>query len=214
MRHPRFAHPRRRRKKDHLSIAFDSSFPTLPHHADLIDASDQRRHTFAARSGRETAARNVLAHDGPSPNRRRNPLESLRSEIMVIERAAGQAPGRIRNHNGIGGCKRLQSRGEVRRLSDGDALMRRTFADQLADHYRTGRDADPKLWEARRGAPYGASRLDQREPRENGPYRCVFVGLWIAKIDQSTVAHILGDRTTEPSHRNCASRPEIGDDIA
>ena len=147
--HPRLAHPRRRRQKDHLSVAVDSALPALPHHADLIGAADQRRHTLAG-PGCEAAVRTVFADDRPGASRRRNPLEYLRSEVLVVERAAGQVPGRFGDHDGIGGGKRLQPRGEVERLSDGDALMRLAFADQLADHHRPGGDADAKLWEAGR----------------------------------------------------------------
>ena len=67
-----------------------------------------------------------------------------------MKRAAGEVPGRFGDHHGIGGGKRLQPRGKVGRLSDGDALMRLAFADQFADDHRSGGDADAKLWEAGR----------------------------------------------------------------
>ena len=90
--------------------------------------------------------------------------------------------------------------------------MRIAVAGQIADNHCPGGDADAKLWEAGRRPSQGACRLDQREPREDGPCRGVLVRFRITEIDQCAVAHVLGDRTAKRSHRFRADRPKIGDD--
>jgi hypothetical protein len=67
-----------------------------------------------------------------------------------LKASAGQVPGRFRDHDRIRCRKRLEPRSEIERLTDGDALMRRAFADQLTNHYGSGGDSDAKLWEAGR----------------------------------------------------------------
>ena len=209
--HARLAHPRGRRQKNHLTLAVSGTRPAFPQYPDLIDAANQGCHTHDGSSG-EAAVRTLFGEDHPGANRRWQPLENLWTEVLVAESAAGEGPGRFGDDDGIGGRKRLQPRSEVDRLSDGNAIAGLAFADQLADDHRPRGDADAKPWEGVEMTAEGTSRLDQSEPRENGPCRGVFVRLWIAEIDQGAVAHVLGNRTAERCHGIGASSSEIGED--
>ena len=73
------------------------------------------------------------------------------------------------------------------------SLLRRTRADEIADHDKPGGDADAHL---QRRAGRGCElrhRLDQRQPGAHGALGVMLVGLGIAEIGQHPVAHVLGD---------------------
>ena len=88
----------------------------------------------------------------------------------------------------------MQARRQVRRLANNVAFLRVAFADQVASHHLSGRDAHPHG--ERRGALariQSADRLDQVESRTDGPLGVVFVRPRPAEISQCPVAHVFGE---------------------
>jgi hypothetical protein len=94
----------------------------------------------------------------------------------------------------------LQPGGEVRHLSDDTALLRRSLANQIADHDKAG-DAEPYAQRFRRSEL--GDRFDNGEPGPHRPFGIVFMRLGIGEIDQHPIAEILGDKTGEPGDRVC-----------
>jgi len=61
------------------------------------------------------------------------PGERLGAEILDLEQGAELSPGAVGNDQGARPGQRLQTGGEVWRLADHPALLRRTRTDQIAD---------------------------------------------------------------------------------
>ena len=91
----------------------------------------------------------------------------------------------------------MQPGGEVRRFTDDRLLLRRAFADQIADDHQPGGDPDAGL--KLDGFDIEATdRVDDAQPRPDRPLGIVLMRARIAEIDQDTVAHVLGDKPIEP----------------
>ena len=69
--------------------------------------------------------------------------ERLRPEIGELEQPADLPARALGDDERVRRGQRLQPGGEVRRLADDPALLRRTRADQIADHDEPGGDAEP-----------------------------------------------------------------------
>jgi hypothetical protein len=123
--------------------------------------------------------------------------ERLRPEIFELEQATDLPPGALGDNECPRCGQRLQPGGEVRRLSNHSALLRRTRSDQVADHDQPAGDAEPHIQRLRRLEP--ADSVDDGEPGANCPFGVVLVRLRIAKIDQHAVAHVFGDKTGKPA---------------
>jgi len=76
------------------------------------------------------------------PPRLHEAFELDGAEIAVFEEVT-EEPARSRpDHDGVGFGEGLQPSGEVWRLADDRALLRRSLADQIADDDDPGADAD------------------------------------------------------------------------
>ena len=95
--------------------------------------------------------------------------------------------------------QRLQSGGEVRRLANHPALLRRPYADKIADHDDAAGDAEPHTQRLQRSEP--GDCVDDGEPGADSPLGVIFVRLGLAEIDQHAVAHVLGDKAGEARDR-------------
>jgi hypothetical protein len=93
-----------------------------------------------------------------------------------------------------GSC-RCRARRTVRRLPDHRLLLRRAFADEIADHDQAGGDADANLELADGGHVEPPDRGDDVEAGPHRPLRIVFVRSRIAEINQHSVAHVFGDKS-------------------
>jgi hypothetical protein len=62
-------------------------------------------------------------------------LQHLQSEIVEIEPASDQPPGRLSDHHLVGPRQALQSRRQIGRLADHRLLLRRALANQIANHH-------------------------------------------------------------------------------
>src|SRR5581483_4511264 len=107
-------------------------------------ATDQRQ--LVAGSARRKAAfdRRFAAHL-PSEDRAREPLQLIWAAWLQFEQSAQQVLGGFADEDGVGRRKRLQPRGKIGSFADNSALLRAAGADDFADHYQTGCDADPRL---------------------------------------------------------------------
>ena len=163
-------------EQHHLALALLGLPPAVEQQAELVLAADQRRQ--ARRLARlEAALRAAAAEHPPGPHGCGEALEAVDAEVGVLEQAAEQAPGgRVDDHAARLG-QGLEAGGEVRGLADHRLLLRRTLADQVADHDQPGRDADPGLRAAgrrtasgrRRRAPPGGPRTPPARPRPRAP---------------------------------------------
>jgi hypothetical protein len=106
----------------------------------------------------------------------------------------------------------LQPGGKVRGLADDPALLRRAFANQVANHGKPGGDAEPH---AQILSPRQlADRRDHRQPGAHRPLGIVLMRLRIAEIDQHTVAHVFGDKAVETTDRIDDGTVVVADQLA
>ena len=70
------------------------------------------------------------------------PFEAQRAELTHLEQIAEQPPCRVGDDHHARLGRGLQARREIWRIAHHRLLLRRSLADQIADHDQTGRDAD------------------------------------------------------------------------
>ena len=166
------------------SSSISSSRPTKGVSADPRNASNR----LATTLGRSTC------------QDRHRPSEALdldSAQIAVLEEIADQ-PARARGDNDhVRLGQSLQTGGQVRRFADDRLLLRRAFADQIADDHQPGGDPDARL------ELYGfdieaTDRVDDTQPRPDRPLGIVLMRSRVAEIDENAVAHVLGDKAIEP----------------
>src|SRR6516164_585207 len=88
--------------------------------------------------------------------------ERLGPEILDLEQRANLSPRAVGNDQGARPGQRLQAGGEVWRLADHVALLRRTRSDQIANHDEAAGDANPHVQRLWCGEP--ADGVDDRQP--------------------------------------------------
>ena len=141
--------------------------------------------------GLEAACGGRHADHPPAAHRLDDAFEGMGSQILEIEGAADQAPGRGGDDDIVGLRQPLQACGEIGRLAHRQLRHRGIATAGLADHYRPGGDADSDL---ERGPRLDRlHRLDDLEPSPQRPLGIVLVSLRPAEIGHQTVAQILRD---------------------
>ena len=141
------------------------------------------------------------------------PLTLTAPRSLILEEIADQ-PARARGDDDrVRLGQGLQPGGEVRRLADDRLLLRRAFADQIADDHQPGGDPDARL--QLDGFDIEATdRVDHAQPRPDRPLGIVLVRSRIAEIDQHAVAHVLGDKAVEAPTTLGNGAVIGGDDLA
>jgi len=198
--------------QDDLAVPRLGAFPAPHQQPDLLVAANQwakRRPAQCLEPARDDARTQHL----PGRHRRGEALDLDGAEIPVFEELADQ-PARYRaNDDRVGLGQGLQTGGEVRCFADDRLLLRRAFADQIADHHQPGGDTDASSQLA--GFDREATdTLDDSKPRADCMLRIVFVGSRVAEIDQDAVTHILGDKALEPGDHFSDGTVVSGDDLA
>src|SRR5436190_477126 len=81
-------------------------------------------------------------------------------------------------------------------------FARDSAPNDVANHHNASGNAHASL----EGLPLRTLQfryaVDDRERGINGTFRCIFLGLWVTKINEHTIAHELGDKAVKPS--DCA----------
>ena len=95
----------------------------------------------------------------------------------------------------------LQARCQIRRLTDGAALLRFSRANRVADHDQPSRNPDTGLQQCAR-LKHGDGG-DQLQSRPDRPLRVVLLSLRVAEVYQDTVAHVVRHEATEALHGLC-----------
>jgi hypothetical protein len=90
----------------------------------------------------------------------------------------------------------LKACGEVRRFADDRLLLRRAFADQIADDDQSCGDPNARL---QCDGIKATDSADHAEPRPHRPLRIVLMGARVAEIHEHAIAHVLGDKPLEAS---------------
>src|SRR6202007_1037703 len=102
----------------------------------------------------------------PGRHRRGDALYPDGPEIAVLEEIADQPARACGDDDRIGLGQGLQPGGEVRRFANHRLLLRRSFANQIADDYQTGSNADARL-QRRRFVTETTDRVDHAQPGAN-----------------------------------------------
>ena len=140
------------------------------------------------------------------------PASCCCSEVFEIEQPTDLPARCLANDQCVRAGQRLQPGGKVGGLTDDPALLRRAFADQVADHGEPRGDAEPH---AQILAPRQlANRRDYRQAGPHRPLGIVLMRLRVAEIDQHPVAHVLGDKPIEASDRIGYGSMIIADQLA
>jgi hypothetical protein len=104
-----------------------------------------RGHFLRARHRLKAALRHGDVFDREGLDRLGEALDSLLAEVAQPEQVADQAAGDAGEYDLPGFRKSLQARREVGGLADHRLLLRRAFADQIADDDKPGGNADSGL---------------------------------------------------------------------
>ena len=107
------------------------------------------------------------------------------------------------DHNAAWLGEPLQSRGQVRGLTDDRTLAGFAFSNQFADDHQAGCDADASGKRCTSGLGKGRDRLSHPHAGANGTLRLVFMGPRPAEIREHAVAQELGDVAFEPGDLAC-----------
>jgi hypothetical protein len=196
LRHARLAEACRRRQENELTVAILRVIPAALQQTDLLGATDKWRQTLD-NPAIEASSSPAFACDAPQPYRAWNSLEFVPPEVFVVERGAGKTVGQFPDHHGVGRRRGLDPCGQVQCVADGDAFLRRSLADQLADYHQTRGDADPDLQPDWYRQLQRRHRVKQRKSGTNRPFRVILVRFRIAEIDEGSIAHVFGNRTAE-----------------
>ena len=128
----------------HLAVAGLGALPAPQQKFDLLVAADQPAQRRAAQR-LEPALHRARTQHLPSRHRRGDALDLDGAEIAVLEEIADQ-PARARGDDDrVRLGQGLQPGGEVRRFADDRLLLRRAFADQIADDHQPSGDPDARL---------------------------------------------------------------------
>ena len=182
-----------------LAVSRLGARPAAQQQVDLLVAANQpgqRRSAQRLEPARDGARTQYL----PGRHRRGDALDLDGAEIAVLEEIADQ-PARARGDDDrVRLGQGLQPGGEVRRLADDRLLLRRAFADQIADDHQPGGDPDARL-ELDGFDIEATDRVDHAQPRPDRPLGIVLMRSRVAEIDQNTVAHVFGDKAIEAGRR-------------
>jgi hypothetical protein len=178
----------------------------------LLVAANQwakRRSTQCLEPARDDARTQHL----PGRRRRADALDLDAAEIAVLEKIADQPARACGDDDSTRLGQGLQAGGEVRRFADDRLLLRRAFADQIADDDQPGSDPDAPL------ELYGpdieaTDCVDDVKPCPDRPLGIVFMRLRVAEINQHAVAHVFGDKAVEPDDDLGDGAVIGGDDLA
>ncbi|MCX7363407.1 MAG: hypothetical protein NTV97_16355 [Alphaproteobacteria bacterium] len=143
----------------------------------------------------------TFAHDLERPHGLGDTLHGLGSERGENEEIADQPTGRLGDHDAVGRAEAEETGGEVGRFADDVDLARDIVAHDVADHDRSGGDADPRRERSTAGRRQCLHRVDGPEPRPDGAFRGILGRLGIAEIGQHPVAHELGDEAAAVADR-------------
>ena len=179
-----------------LAVARLGARPTAQQQVDLLVAADEPAQCRPAHC-LEPARDEARAQHAPDRHRLGDTFDLDRAEIAVFEKVADQPARACGDDDRIRLGQRLQTGGEVGCFPDYRLLLCRALADQVADHYQPGGDADPRL--QLDGAEIeAADSLDDPEARPDRVLGIIFMRARIAEIDQHTVTHVFGDKAFHP----------------
>ena len=207
----RLAHARLARQQHDLAAPRLRLRPAAADHCQLALAPDEGGER-ALMQRLEAAPRAALADHVPGRDGGRDALQLVLAEIGALEQRMDQLAGRGADHHAVGLGDPLQPRREVGGLADHRMPALRPAADQLADHYQAGGDADAGLQRHARDRPQLVDRGDDRERRPDRALGIVLMGMRIAEIDQHAVAEILRDGAVEAADQLGGTAVKGGDD--
>jgi hypothetical protein len=182
-------------QQHHLAFGGNRPLPAAQQQLYFLLAPDKRRQGRAAQC-LEPADDSAFADDAPRALGFGKAGERLRPEIVEIKQGADLPARILSNDQAIGPGQGLQPRCEVGRLANHRQLLRRPFADQIADHRKPGSYPDARLQldglniEATDG-------VDDTQPCPHCPLGIVLMRGGVSEIDQDAVAHIFGDKALE-----------------
>ena len=190
-----------------LAVARLGARPAAQQQVDLLVAADQRGQRRSAQR-LEPARDDARTQHLPGRHRRGDALDLDGAEIAVLEEIADQ-PARARGDDDrVRLGQGLQPGGEVRRLADDRLLLRRAFADQIADDHQPGGDPDARL--QLDGFDIEATdSVDDAQPRPDRPLGIVLMRSRVAEIDQARRRPCTwrqSHRTRRPSRRRRGDR--------
>jgi hypothetical protein len=154
--------------------------------------------------GVKSAGRLPTTQHLPGLDRCVEPFQRHSAKIRNIEPIADKTFRRWVDDQLIGLCQRLKAGSEIRSFPKHRPFLRSILSHEFADDDWTSRNADSrsnfKLW-------MGSIliqrlyRIQNSQPGIDRPFRIVFMGIGISKVDQQPIAHVFGDIAIEPTNR-------------
>src|SRR5262249_45116390 len=142
--HARFANARLAGDQHHLALPLPRQLLAREREFDLRLATDETDRACRA-DCLEATLRCRCTFDRPHRDGLGDALDLAATEIAKIEEIAEQPARRRGNDNSTQLRQALQPGREVWRITDSCLLLRRSSADEIADHHKPGCDCDPDL---------------------------------------------------------------------
>src|SRR5215472_13056012 len=140
----RFPDPRLARQQYYLTVSCFRPAPTPPQQFEFVLTANKRRQCRRSQC-LETVIDTARAKHLPDLHRFSETFKPRCAQIAKLEQLAEQAASAHGNDDCIRLGEGLQPRGKVRCLANDRLLLRRAFANQIANDYEPGGDADARL---------------------------------------------------------------------
>src|SRR6516162_7914905 len=174
-RQARFANTRLSREQHDPPAAILGLLPEPQQTIELFFAADER--CLAGAQRLEPAVDAARARYQPSPLRVHQPFEPLRPKIDELEERPQLSARAVGNYHGVWLGERLQSRGNVRRLTDDSLLLGCARPNQITDNRESRSDPDAASQLDVYMRPQYAHGANQREPGSHRPFSIVLTRL-------------------------------------
>ena len=161
------------RDQHDLAVAGFGTRPTAQQQVDLFVAADQRRQDRSTQR-LEAALNDARVQRLPSGHRHVDALNLDGAKIAVFKQITNQPARTGGDNDRIRLGQALQPGGEVWRFTDDGLLLRRAFADQIANNDQPGGNPDARL-QCDVFAIEPAHRIDDVETRTDSPLGIVLM---------------------------------------
>ena len=122
-------------------------------------------------------------------------FQTMLTKISEIKQATYERTCALRDNDGVGFGKRLQSRCQIGRFANCRPFVCAMSSDEVPHHYDAGGDAYTRLERNSIGQLEIGNRFYDIQSRTDRSLGVISLCLWITKVDQHTITQVSSDIT-------------------
>ena len=184
-------------QQDDLALAAAGRLPAVGQEVQLAGAVDEG-HQFVGPPRLALPIQVAGAAHLPGRDGQGDSFQGLRTQALKLEGGPGEIAGHAVDHHAVRLRQGLQAGRYVGCFADRGDFLCRPDTDKVADHHRTGADADTGLQAQTGLRTQPCDRPDDFQAGVDRPLRIVFMGARKAEVDENAVTHIARDETFHP----------------